>query len=520
MGVVCSICVNKTKETDGTPPICRVTAPRARVYPLLCHLESDFYAVASKGGRIGPKELAELWKISAERKVGKLSAEDIKIIREDSKLFFNEVDLDNNGVVDFNEFATFMLGGNEERGNLKCMRKELHRCIQADPTLLSEVIRLFRKWDVNGDGFLSKNELLDHITELDQLVERARYSAHDFHKPNTPRKSMTDQHSGHAAIPSPVRHTTGGAHSMVAELNALMDEGDADNDGRIDLWELLAHVLGRRKTPVELLLYDISDGLAEHYSTLLLGRHFEAIYHSALLVYGYEYWFGGEIFRLEPPSFGRPPLTKSVTHLRPSAYCEDLRTVHLGYTLANEDEFVHFIEGNLMEKYTPETYDVLTNNCNCFSNECAHFLIGTPIPEEVSCLPQLAMNTPVARLLRPFLNKWLGGFGKDDQKGEGPRPTLAAGRASPTDHNVVLQSLLGKDVVVLQLNEDHLGAGREQMVVIGTVLSTNPKSQTVHVKFFDHVASAFTECKSVPMSCVIENRTPHHDQHPHSKKTP
>merc|ERR1719353_322692 len=72
----------------------------------------------------------------------------------------------------------------------------------------------------------------------------------------------------------------------------LIHQLDISPDGRIDLWDVLALVLGRRKTPVELLLYDISNGVSKKFSGLLLGKRFEAIYHSAVLVFGSEYWYG------------------------------------------------------------------------------------------------------------------------------------------------------------------------------------------------------------------------------------
>jgi len=38
-----------------------------------------------------------------------------------------------------------------------------------------------------------------------------------------------------------------------------------NHNGTVDLWELLAYALGRRKTPVELLLYDLSKGYLEAF---------------------------------------------------------------------------------------------------------------------------------------------------------------------------------------------------------------------------------------------------------------
>jgi hypothetical protein len=46
---------------------------------------------------------------------------------------------------------------------------------------------------------------------------------------------------------------------------------------------------------VDLYLYDISNGMAKTLSTFLLGNYIEAIYHSAIVVHGVEFFFGGGI---------------------------------------------------------------------------------------------------------------------------------------------------------------------------------------------------------------------------------
>merc|ERR1719235_68763 len=86
------------------------------------------------------------------------------------------------------------------------------------------------------------------------------------------------------------------------DLDHVLQEVDVDDDGRIAFWEFLAYnYLGRRKVPVELLLYDITQGKSELFSSVLLGKTFEAIYHSSILVHGMEFWYGGNIFMSEPP---------------------------------------------------------------------------------------------------------------------------------------------------------------------------------------------------------------------------
>ena len=46
---------------------------------------------------------------------------------------------------------------------------------------------------------------------------------------------------------------------------------------------------------VTLLLYDISNGMARQFSPMMVGKLVEAIYHSSIVVFGIEYFFGGGI---------------------------------------------------------------------------------------------------------------------------------------------------------------------------------------------------------------------------------
>merc|ERR1711904_167901 len=149
------------------------------------------------------------------------------------------------------------------------------------------------------------------------------------------------------------------------DVDDILEAVDIDDDGRIDLWEFLAYSMGRRKGPVELLVYDITQGNSELFSGVLLGQKLEAIYHSSILVHGKEFWFGGNIFMSLPPMtqyFG-PTLEKSSKmKLQQSTYNPELKCVHLGYTLMTLDEIVEYQNGNqiaesMLNKYTKSSYD-------------------------------------------------------------------------------------------------------------------------------------------------------------------
>jgi len=45
--------------------------------------------------------------------------------------------------------------------------------------------------------------------------------------------------------------------------------------------------------PVKLYVYDLSMGMARQFSQAFVGRQFEGIWHTGIVVYGNEYFFGG-----------------------------------------------------------------------------------------------------------------------------------------------------------------------------------------------------------------------------------
>ncbi len=46
---------------------------------------------------------------------------------------------------------------------------------------------------------------------------------------------------------------------------------------------------------VVLGVYDITQGMAKSMSMMFLGQQVDAVYHSSLMVFGKEYYFGGGI---------------------------------------------------------------------------------------------------------------------------------------------------------------------------------------------------------------------------------
>lgn len=179
----------------------------------------------------------------------------------------------------------------------------------------------------------------------------------------------------------------------------------SDLDGipnRLSYAELLAFCLGREKQAVSLALYDLSDGLARRLSPYILGQQLDGLWHTSVLAFGIEYFFGGDICRSVPgqTKFGK------ITKLLP-----------LGVTLRTPMELEALLSRGLKADFTRESYDILTHNCNHFSDRVSLYLVGRHIPEEVLRQPECANNAPA--LLQPLLNHWLSGAEARCRTGQG-----------------------------------------------------------------------------------------------------
>ncbi|KAL8139032.1 hypothetical protein V2J09_005033 [Rumex salicifolius] len=140
---------------------------------------------------------------------------------------------------------------------------------------------------------------------------------------------------------------------------------------------------------VTLNVYDLSQGLARQLSTTFLGKAIEAIWHTGIVVYGNEYYFGGGI--QHTPAGSTP-------------YGTPMRVVELGVTHVPQDIFESYLE-EISPRYTAETYSLMKHNCNNFSNEVAQFLVGISIPDYILQLPNEVMSSPMGPLILPMIQQ-------------------------------------------------------------------------------------------------------------------
>lgn len=141
---------------------------------------------------------------------------------------------------------------------------------------------------------------------------------------------------------------------------------------------------------VALNVYDLSQGLARQLSTSFLGKAIEGIWHTGIVVFGKEYYFGGGI---QSGPEGQTP------------YGKPLKVVELGFTHVPKDVFEEYLQ-EISPRYTTETYSLLQHNCNNFSDEISQFLLGVSIPDFILKLPEEVISSPMGALIMPMIQQF------------------------------------------------------------------------------------------------------------------
>ncbi|CAG7878199.1 unnamed protein product [Brassica rapa] len=237
----------------------------------------------------------------------------------------------------------------------------------------------------------------------------------------------------------------------------------------VKLFRALYSRMAEEAHKVTLNVYDLSRGLARQLSASFLGKVIEGVWHTGIVVYGNEYFFGGGIQHLPA---GTTP------------YGAPLRTVELGETHVPKDVFEMYLE-EISPRYTAESYNLLAHNCNNFSNEVAQFLVGKGIPNYILELPNEVMNSPMGGLIMPMIQNLettlragavpnapqfrpqtqpLGAFSKDEVPKLPTKPEKAsksedAKTSAPKTVSPVAQASSSKEKV----KEDPLGDARTKI---------------------------------------------------------
>jgi hypothetical protein len=119
--------------------------------------------------------------------------------------------------------------------------------------------------------------------------------------------------------------------------------------------------------------------MAKALSPMFLGKQIDGIWHTGVVAYGKEYYFGGGICA------GLPKQTP---------YGYPVQTIEHGETEIPQEVFESFLN-DISARFTIDTYDLFKHNCNNFSNECSEFLLGKAIPDYITGLPAEVLNTQI-----------------------------------------------------------------------------------------------------------------------------
>jgi len=143
--------------------------------------------------------------------------------------------------------------------------------------------------------------------------------------------------------------------------------------------------------PVKVYIYDLTNGMAKTLGPALIGRPLDGVWHTAVVVYGREYYFGSAgIESCEPGGtlLGNP-----------------LQVEELGETEIPIEVFNDYLRTHSQERFKGERYDLFRHNCNNFSHETAQFLTGSGIPQHILDLPNEILSTPMGQMLAPMIQQ-------------------------------------------------------------------------------------------------------------------
>jgi PPPDE putative peptidase domain len=124
-------------------------------------------------------------------------------------------------------------------------------------------------------------------------------------------------------------------------------------------------------------------------SRSLIGFQVDGIWHTGIVIYGTEYWFGPSGIKMGTcGSQGMSPVYR-----------------HESMTMRSPDEIADFLN-YAQNQFRPDTYDLIRNNCNHFTNAFSRFLNGQGTPPYVRLQTQSLSQTSAASTLIPLVDSF------------------------------------------------------------------------------------------------------------------
>ena len=128
--------------------------------------------------------------------------------------------------------------------------------------------------------------------------------------------------------------------------------------------------------------------MAKQFSPLV-GFPIEAIWHTAVVAHGKEWFFGSNgVEKCDPKTtmLGDPK-----------------EIMLMGQTHLSKEEFTKYMEDLSQDRYQGSEYKLLDKNCNNFSEEVCQHLTKKSIPKKILDLPEMVKTSPMASMLLPII---------------------------------------------------------------------------------------------------------------------
>ena len=155
--------------------------------------------------------------------------------------------------------------------------------------------------------------------------------------------------------------------------------------------------------------------MATAMSQAILGQRIDGIWHTGIVVYSCEYYFGGGI------------QVSAAGQFAASNQLQPVQMLEMGTTTKTQQELQAYLR-TINNLFTQATYDLINNNCNNFADNVCNFLTGHGIPSHIVDLPRIVFSTPGGAMLRPMIEgmqnnmRQQQGSGMDPFGGSSSRP--------------------------------------------------------------------------------------------------
>lgn len=134
----------------------------------------------------------------------------------------------------------------------------------------------------------------------------------------------------------------------------------------------------------------MTKGLASMMSPLLLGRRIDGVWHTSVVVFHREYFFGSHGISTCSPGqlelLGHPTKVETI-----------------GETSIPYQVFRDYLRGLSEGEFRGSKYDLLRHNCNTFTEDLCQFLCGASIPKYILDLPNEVLSTPFGQSILPLI---------------------------------------------------------------------------------------------------------------------